>query len=61
MYRADPSGVNPNSSPVDLALFVTGLEHEKNARRFSGLKKNAPTRNARGSRRRASRSGRSAR
>ena len=32
MYRADPSGVNPNSSPVDLALFVTGLEGEK---RFS--------------------------
>jgi hypothetical protein len=25
MYRADPSGVNGNSSPVDLALFVTGL------------------------------------
>jgi hypothetical protein len=39
MYRADPSGVNPNSSPVDLALFVTGLEHEKNARRFSEAEK----------------------
>jgi len=39
MYRADPSGVNPNSSPVDLALFVTGLEGEKNARRFSEAEK----------------------
>ena len=36
MYRADPSGVNPNSSPVDLALFVTGLEGEK---RFSEAEK----------------------
>ena len=28
MYRADPSGVNPNSSPVDLALFVFGLARD---------------------------------
>ena len=28
MYRADPSGVNPNSSPVDLALFGFGLARD---------------------------------